>query len=425
MIELTNYQNETSSKAVDMLKDKKRSVLNGEMRTGKTLIAIDVANKLCGNTLFVTKKNAIESIESDIEKYKIERNFICNIEVINYESLHKVKSKSYDLIIVDEYHAAGYIQKTKLINKRLNAIRKTYFLGMTGTLFLETFSTAYSLFPWCFPSYRTFYKWAHDYVNITMQRKGQNLVPDYTKVKDMNMIWPLINPYIITLTQKDAGFVAKVEDIVHRVESRDLSKLCEIIKKKKLYQFKDGSQIVADNMSKEFQIIKQLQSGTLLMSTAVVDGRGLDEFKYLDDFKCQYIINNFMNYKFAVFYEFRAERFMIMASLARAGYEITEDAQYFNKSGNKVVYIGQFVSKREGVNLSGCDDLIFFCMPYSNLSYIQARERAMTKDKTQEVRCHFLLTKFEERVYKTVTVDKGRFSSESYRQAVRFEDELF
>ena len=60
--------------------------LGMEVRTGKTLTSLGIAQKLfMNNVLFVTKKKAISSIENDYKllspKYKL--------IVINYESLHK------------------------------------------------------------------------------------------------------------------------------------------------------------------------------------------------------------------------------------------------------------------------------------------------------------------------------------------------
>ena len=60
--------------------------LGMEVRTGKTLTSLGIAQKLfMNNVLFVTKK-AISSIENDYKllspKYKL--------IVINYESLHKI-----------------------------------------------------------------------------------------------------------------------------------------------------------------------------------------------------------------------------------------------------------------------------------------------------------------------------------------------
>jgi len=174
-----------------------------------------------------------------------------------------------------------------------------------------------------------------------------------------------------------------------------------------MYTFKDGQMIVADSKSKEFHIIRQLQSSCLKISD--------ENFKYLDTFKMDYILNNFKDKKFAIYYEYKAEFFMITASLAKYGYTVTNDAVEFNSTDSNTVFVGQFVSKREGINLSSCDDVIFFSMPYSNLTYLQTRERAITKSKTSEVRCHFIMTAFEEKVYKIITQKKAKFSSETYR----------
>ena len=71
-----------------------------EVRTGKTLTALGVADKLgIDNLLFVTKKIAISSIQADYDKLK--PNY--NITIINYESLHKVRinqPNSFDFIVL-------------------------------------------------------------------------------------------------------------------------------------------------------------------------------------------------------------------------------------------------------------------------------------------------------------------------------------
>ena len=61
--------------------------LSMQVRTGKTLTAMGTAQKLgVDNMLFVTKKKAISSIEDDYKKLKPK----FHINVVNYESLHKV-----------------------------------------------------------------------------------------------------------------------------------------------------------------------------------------------------------------------------------------------------------------------------------------------------------------------------------------------
>ena len=77
-----------------------------EVRTGKTFTALGIAQKLyVSKVLFVTKKKAISSIEADYQSLLP----TYWLDVINYESLHKVEGK-YDLIIFDEAHGMGAFQ---------------------------------------------------------------------------------------------------------------------------------------------------------------------------------------------------------------------------------------------------------------------------------------------------------------------------
>lgn len=410
MVKLDEHQINASCDLLNILDKYKFAILNGAMRTGKTLTVIHVANIMCGqgnikDVLIITKKGAIGSIEKDINDFGDKRLIF---QIINYESLHTIKT-NFDLVISDEYHNCGYVGKQKLLNRRMSFLRYKYFIGMTGSLFLETFSTAYSIFPICFKKYGSFYKWAKIFVNIKHKRIGQNIVNDYTEVKDVDNIMSIIRPYIVTVTQEQAGFETKVTDVIHMVKNDNLDKLCREIKRKKMFTFNDGKQIVADNIPKEFQMIKQIQSGCLKI--------GENEYKTLDCFKFDYMMQLFEGKKICVYHEYIGEKLMLQEQFKLRGYAVTDSSEIFNKGDHKTVFLAQFVSKREGINLSSSNDLVFFSMPYSNLTYLQARERCILKNKEQEVRCHFICTEFEKKVYDIVKNDKGRFSSESYKKS--------
>lgn len=411
MIELKPHQLKASNEIIQKLLNYKFCMLSGEPRTGKTLTIIDVVNALCAKektynftVLIVTKLNAINSIKNDINNYQIAR--IVNIEIINFESIHKSKLKYYDVLIIDEVHSIGYIQKPKLINKRLSDIKYKYYAGMSGTLFLETFSTAYSLFPKAFNSYKNFYQWAKDFVDVKEKRIGQIKIKDYTKVKNVEDIMKIIKPYIVTMTQQDAGFNTKVNDVLHFVNSDNINKLCKIIKEKKQYQFRNEKVFVAENISMEFQAIKQLQSGGLKIMNAEND------YLILDNFKIDYIKKFFKGKKIAIYYTYIIEKMLIEDNFEN----LTNDDKVFNSTDYNTVYYGQFRSRREGVNLSSSNDMIFMSMPYSNLSFLQARERCILRDKTEPINCHLLLTKFDAKVYDIVINEKGVFNAECYKK---------
>ena len=67
-MKLRPYQEKLSTKAVEILNQKKIVYLAMEVRTGKTLTALNTA-KLFGatNVLFLTKKKAISSIQWDYD----------------------------------------------------------------------------------------------------------------------------------------------------------------------------------------------------------------------------------------------------------------------------------------------------------------------------------------------------------------------
>ena len=85
-----DYQIEIIKKTTAVVSESKFVYLSMQVRTGKTLTAMGVAEKLnVSRVLFVTKKKAISSIEDDYNKL----NPPYDIVIINYESLHKIQGK--------------------------------------------------------------------------------------------------------------------------------------------------------------------------------------------------------------------------------------------------------------------------------------------------------------------------------------------
>ena len=98
-----DYQIEIIEKAYEVLTKHKFVYLSMQVRTGKTLTAMGVAQRLpVESMLFVTKKKAMSSIQADYNK--LNPNYA--IEIINYESLHKIQGK-FDCIVLDESHSLG------------------------------------------------------------------------------------------------------------------------------------------------------------------------------------------------------------------------------------------------------------------------------------------------------------------------------
>jgi len=142
-MKLRDYQEELSLQGAEILKKHKIVYLAMEVRTGKTLTALEIA-KLHGakNVLLITKKKAITSIEKDYKNF----GYTFNLTVINNESLHLVNGE-YDLLISDEHHRNGAFPKpnkvTQLIKKRYANLPMVF---LSGTPHPESYSQIFHQF---------------------------------------------------------------------------------------------------------------------------------------------------------------------------------------------------------------------------------------------------------------------------------------
>ena len=98
MLQFRPYQQNIIEEGTRRLSRLRIIMLAMEVRTGKTLTSLGIANRMdITSVLSITKKKAISSIEHD---YKLlNPNYTLN--VTNFEAVHKVNDKEYDLIIVD------------------------------------------------------------------------------------------------------------------------------------------------------------------------------------------------------------------------------------------------------------------------------------------------------------------------------------
>lgn len=401
---LKPHQDEKSDEAVKHLLQNNFCNIAGEMRSGKTLTAIATSCKLgFQKTLFVTTKGAISDVERSLEMIG------AKMLVINYESLHKVPKDTYDLIIADECHKLGYVQKQKPTNKRFWSIKRHNTLYLSGTTFSEKFTTAYSLFPFMFPEYKNFYKWAKDWVDVYEIKMPTHSMKKYDRlVKDKEEdLLKMIDEHTVVMTQRDAGIDVQIEDICHSVKNKDLEALIDRIQKKKLFRFKTGEVFVASNISKEFQAVCQLQSGTIKINE--------ESCLALSDYKYVKMMELMKGKKFACFYRYIGEKNMIEFHLAFDGYRFTDDVEEFANTDHKTVFLGQIQSKKEGVNLSVADDIVFFSMPFSNIEYLQSRQRVVSMQKKRPCFAHFLLTDWERKVYNHVVIKKKKFGQAMFR----------
>jgi SNF2 family DNA or RNA helicase len=368
-----------------------------QVRTGKTLTSLGVAQKLnVSRVLFVTKKKAISSIEEDYQKLKPQYNLTC----INYESLHKVEGE-FDFLVLDEAHTLGAYPKpskrTKLV-KELIKKNDPYVIIMSGTPTPESFSQMYHQVYGCplnpFKEYKTFYKFAKEYVNVTQRIINSFHINNYDDGKPG--ILEEMKPFMISYTQKEAGFKSEIKEHVLKVEMSELTyDWVKKMREDKLIEGKKTDEVIlGDTEVKKMSKIHQLFSGTVKMES----GKSM----VTDLSKAKFIRTEFKDNKIGIFYKFKAEYDALKQVY---GDDLTTELNDFNNTNKSIAL--QIVSGREGISLKEADCLVYYNIDFSALSYWQSRDRMTTKDsKVSDVYWIFAERGIETKIYKAVTKKK-------------------
>lgn len=386
------HQQRAASEIIERLQAHRLAYLTGEVRTGKTIAALEVVRRMAlTSVLIVTKKKAIKSIEKDRDGMGLTDA----VMVTNYEQLPKLAGKSYALLIVDEAHCVGAYPKPP---KRLLDLRSLHYpmvLLMSGTPSPESFSQLFHQYsigggPW--RTHRNFYAWARaGYVDVRQKRVGTGqTVNDYTRANEVRIMGD-IAPYVVRITQREAGITTEIQEQVHVVPMSDRTRrLMRRIAKDGVIGRLGLRQVLADTGASRMSKLRQLAGGTVKWERQRVGGDGVlnapeGGSTCFDRSKVDYIQRTFTG-KTAILYTFIAEGDMLRAAY---GTRATDSPEVFNADPSKV-FIGQVQSSREGVNLSSADDIVFYGIDYAALSYLQARDRASYIGRTRANRVHWV-----------------------------------
>ena len=391
---LRDYQIEISDKATILLREYGIAYLSMQVRTGKTLTALRVADNYgASSVLFLTKKKAKQSIFDDYNKLHGWGFAPFHLDVQNYEQAHNL-TPVYDLIILDEAHCLGQFPVPA---KRIKEIKKlchekpTIYLSGTPTpesysqIFHQLFVSSYSPF-----SHPSFYKWANEYVIVKKKYYFNRAINDYSTAKK-ELINEKIKHLFISYTQEEAGFEMPVNEHTLTVRMNDTTyNLANKLKKTRVYISAKGNEILADTEVKLMNKLHQIYSGSVL------DEKG--EYIAFDDSKAIFIKKHFEGKKIAIFYKYRGE-----AELIKKHFIITTSPEDFNSSDN-FTFISQVQSGREGINLSTADCLVMFNIDYSAVSYWQSRSRLQTKDRIKDADVYWIFSEggIEGKIYASV-----------------------
>ena len=398
MIQFRDYQKKIIDKGSEIIRTKRFVYLSMEVRTGKTLTALGILDKMMSvnKALFITKKKAISSIESDFDLLK--PGF--DLTVINYESLHKIDLKGWDAVVCDEAHSMGAFPKPSKRAKQVKDLimkNNPFVILLSGTPTPESFSQmyhqVYGIAHNPFREYTNFYKFAKKYIVPKTRRIGGFMVNDYSGGKDS--ILHVMNQYMISYTQKEAGFESSIKEKILFVDAPEsLMVMCSKLKKLLVLEGEDEV-ILADTSVKLMQKLHQMYSGTVKFES----GNSM----VLDLFKAEYIYDNFCCNKIGIFYKFKEE---LNAIKKVYGDSICTDLDEFNSTDKSIAL--QIVSGREGISLRNAKYLVYYNIDFSATSYWQSRDRMTTKERLEnEVFWIFTEGGIESKIYKAVSKKKN------------------
>jgi|TARA_R110000744_G_scaffold129101_2_gene236438 hypothetical protein len=395
-MKLRPYQESIIDAGCEILLKNKFVYLAMEVRTGKTLTSLGIADKVkAKNVLFVTKKKAISSIEDDFHLLK--PSF--DLTTINYESLHKLPKIKWDVIVCDESHSMGAFPKPSKRAKQVKLLIQgcnPYVILLSGTPTPESFSQMYHQIYGIptnpFGRYKNFYRFCDDYVNVKVKPINGLNIRDYSQ--GYETILKKMQPYTINFSQKNAGFkVETTEDILYVRMKDETYSLAKKLQKTLVIEGKTEV-IMGDTPVKLMSKLHQIYSGTVKFES----GNSM----VLDLSKAKFIKEKFLNKKIAIFYKFKEE---LNAIKEVYGETISTELSVFKETDKSIAL--QIVSGREGISLKEADALIYYNIDFSATSYWQSRDRMTTKERLKnKVYWIFAEKGIENKIYKAVTKKK-------------------
>jgi hypothetical protein len=392
-----DYQVDIIDKGIEILLKHKLLYLAMEVRTGKTLTSLGIANMVgVKDVLFITKKKAISSIVADFDLLK--PSFaLC---VINYESLHTIDPDiHWDLIVCDEAHSMGAFAKPSkraVQVKNLISKHRSMVILLSGTPTPESYSQmyhqVYGIPTNPFREFKNFYRFCDSYVKVTEKKINSLFIKDYSN--GLDTILTAMQPYTINYTQAQAGFKSETTEEVLEVEMSEMT--YNLIRKLKRDLVVEGSGeiILADTPVKLMMKVHQLCSGTVKFESG--------ESMIIDLSKAEFIKTQFNGCKIGIFYKFKEE---LNALKKVFGDELTTELSIFEDTDKNIAL--QIVSGREGISLRKAEYLVYYNIDFSATSYWQSRDRMTTKDRLEnQVYWIFAKGGIERDIYKAVTKKK-------------------
>ena len=382
------HQIEKSNEIINVFRQHGMAMLWGAPRSGKTRTAIRVAETTgVKSILFLTKKAAIAGVKKELLVVGAVKSYL----VTNYEQASKLDKDDYDFVILDESHNLNGVGKPKKKHRDTRAL--TYgkpVLFMSGTPAVENLPAIYYQLAMSncspFDQYKTFYAFYRDYgIRNSLYINGR-AIEQYNKAN--TSLAPALAPYVVRMTQADAGITLERKDVVHKVPLDHTTHI--FIKALMVDNVLDwaGEQYGFDSDMGVRAAVHQAETGALLIG---------DELEMLNNTEVVDYIRDTFKGSLAIMAHYRATRLKIEKHLP--------DATIFSS-----------VSDCEGTDLSGYDHFIIVNSDYSGSKFIQRLERNTRLDLDKQPVVNHIITDggISEKVYDALK-NKEDFNLQRFR----------
>ena len=358
------HQIEKASEVMTTLKHKGMAMLWGAPRSGKTRTAIRVCELSAKKRiLFITKKAAIPGIERELLSVEAVKHY----HVTNYEQASKLDASDYDFVILDESHNLNGTGRPKKKHKELRELCYTKpCLLMSGTPAIEKLLAIYyqlSVTQYSpFDQYASFFKFFKEYgIPSTIRINGRE-IEQYNRARPE--LAEALEPYVVRMTQADAGINIERKDVVHEVHLRaDTRRLLDVVMQDCVAEIQ-GTTYGFDSDMAVRAAVHQIETGAVLLNDEIVE---LPNCEVVD-----YIKANFTG-SLALMAHYRATREKIAKHIP--------EADVFSS-----------VSHCEGTDLTDYDNFIIVNSDYSGAKFVQRLERNTRLDLKRQPVVHHIIT---------------------------------